>query len=180
MTNGYHSPPQSKHDALREDAVAQETLARMFWERVEQRRDRPAQLVKVGGAWKEVSWRELGDEVRELALGLIALGRQQGDRVGLLSQTRAEWVRADFAIFSAGAVTIPVYPSYPAEGLAYIVNDSEVKTLFVEDAPQLGKALEGAKEMPGLQSIVLVQGDVGEAGAAAGGGKLRLLDWAGL
>src|SRR5262245_19972641 len=103
----------------------------MFWERVEERGDRPAQLVKEGGVWKEALVRELGGEVAELALGLIALARQQGDRVGLLSQTRPEWVRADFAIFSAGAVTIPVYPSYPAEGLAYIVNDSEVKTLFV-------------------------------------------------
>jgi long-chain acyl-CoA synthetase len=165
---------------MRRDAVAQETLARMFWNRVERHADRPAQMVKVGGGWKEVSWRELGDEVRELALGLLALGRERGDRVALLSQTRAEWVRADFAIFSAGAVTIPVYPSYPAEGLAFIMKDSEAKTLFVEDAAQLAKALEAAKEMPGLQSVVVIQGDVPGPEVPAGGRKLRLLDWAGL
>jgi long-chain acyl-CoA synthetase len=152
----------------------------MFWDRVERHADRAAQIVKVGGGWKEVTWRELGDEVRELALGLVALGRQRGERVALLSQTRAEWVRADFAIFSAGAVTIPVYPSYPADGLAFIANDSEAKTLVVEDAAQLAKALEAAKEMPGLQSIVLIQGDVAGPEIPAGGRKLRVLDWAGL
>src|SRR5919197_5827928 len=119
--------------------MADQTLAGMFWERVGRHGDRPAQLVKRGDRWTEVSWRALGEEVRELALGLIALGRQKGDAVALLSQSRAEWVRADFAIFSAGCVTIPIYPSYPPEGIAYIVNDSGARTLIVEDAVQLAK-----------------------------------------
>src|SRR5262245_50927790 len=125
----------------------------MFWERVDRGGDRPAQLVKAGTGWTEVSWRALGDEVRELALGLLAVGRQKGDAVALLSQTRAEWVRADFAIFSTGCLTIPVYPSYPAEAMAFIVKDSGAKTLVVEDAAQLEKARAVAREMPGLDSI---------------------------
>jgi long-chain acyl-CoA synthetase len=152
------------------------TLARMFWERVERGGDRPAQLVKSGTAWTEVSARALGEEVRELALGLLALGRQKGDAVGLLSQTRAEWVRADFAIFSAGCVTIPVYPSYPADAVAFIVKDSGAKTLFVEDAAQLAKALDAAKDMPGLESLVLVHGETGPE-VSAGTRKLRVLTW---
>ncbi len=157
--------------------MARETLAGMFWDRVERSGDRPAQLVKTGGTWTAVSWRALGEEVRELALGLVALGRQRGDAVALLSQSRAEWVRADFAIFSAGCWTIPIYPSYPADGIAYIVTDSGAKTLFVEDAGQLDKALQAAKEMPKLDSIVLVHGT---APAGAGSRTLRVLDWAGL
>jgi long-chain acyl-CoA synthetase len=160
--------------------MAQQTLGRMFWDRVERHGDQVAQMVKVGGGWKDVTWREVGDEVRELALGLLALGRQRGERVALLSQTRAEWVRADFAIFSAGAVTIPVYPSYPAEGLAFIVNDAEAKTLVVEDSAQLAKAVEAAREMPGLESIVVIVGHVTEPELAAGDQRLRVLDWAGL
>jgi long-chain acyl-CoA synthetase len=152
------------------------TLARMFWERVERGGDRPAQLVKSGTAWAEVSSRALGEEVRELALGLLALGRQKGDAVGLLSQTRAEWVRADFAIFSAGCVTIPVYPSYPADAVAFIVKDSGAKTLFVEDTAQLAKALEAAKDMPGLESLVLVHGQAAPE-VSAGSRKLRVLTW---
>jgi long-chain acyl-CoA synthetase len=157
--------------------MAAETLARMFWGRVERGGDRPAQLVKADGAWTEVSWRALGQEVRELALGLVALGRRPGEAVGLLSQSRAEWVRADFAIFSAGGVTIPIYPSYPADGVAYIAKDSAVRTLVVEDQAQLAKALEAARETPGLDSLVVIQGPAPEGRP---GSRPRVLDWAGL
>jgi long-chain acyl-CoA synthetase len=156
--------------------VAEPTLARMFWERVERGGDRPAQMVKTGTAWTEVSARALGEEVREVALGLLALGRQKGDTVGLLSQTRAEWVRADFAILSAGCVTIPVYPSYPADAVAFIVKDSGAKTIFVEDATQLQKVQDAVKDMPGLESVVLIQGAAAPE-LAAGARKLRLLTW---
>ena len=91
--------------------MATDTLARLFWDRVERSSDRPAQSFKQGAAWKTLTWREVGDIVREAALGLIALGRQKGERVALLSGSRAEWVQADFAIFSAGCVTVPVYPT---------------------------------------------------------------------
>jgi len=157
--------------------MAADTLAQMFWERVERSADRPAQKVKVGGVWTDVSWRALGEEVRELALGLLALGRARGAAVGLLSQSRAEWVRADFAILSAGCVTVPVYPTYPPDEVAYILNDAGVETLFVEDAAQLDKALAVAGRVPGLDSIVLIQGALPPGPRAA---RPRLLDWAGL
>src|SRR3954463_10851017 len=120
-----------------------DTLATMFWSRVEKSADRPAQMLKQGGVWKTLTWREVGETVRELALGLIALGRQKGDAVALLSASRAEWVQADFAIFSAGCVTVPVYPTYPPDLIAYVVNDSSARTIIVEDPAQLAKVLEG-------------------------------------
>ncbi len=147
--------------------MSRESLGALFWEQVSRLGGRAAQRVKTGGGWTDVSWRELGDEVREVALGLIALGRQPREAVGLLSQTRAEWVRADFAILSVGAVTIPVYPTYPPETLAYIARDSEARTLFVEDAQQLAKALAAAPEIPSLDSVVVMHG------AAPAGGRQR-------
>jgi long-chain acyl-CoA synthetase len=153
------------------------SLGRLFWDRMSRSGDRPAQRVKAGGVWRDVSWRALGEEVREVALGLIALGRQPGDAVGILSQSRGEWVRADVAILSIGGVTIPVYPTYPPETLAYIVRDSETRTLFVEDAQQLGKVLGAAPEMPSLETVVLIQGS---AGAPGDGRRIRVLDWEGL
>jgi long-chain acyl-CoA synthetase len=138
--------------------MAADTLARLFWDRVERSSDRPAQSFKQGAGWKTLTWREVGDIVRQVALGLIALGRQKGERVALLSGSRAEWVQADFAIFSAGCVTVPVYPTYPPDLIAYVVNDSEAKTLIVEDATQLAKVLEVRDKMPGLEQIVVVAG----------------------
>jgi long-chain acyl-CoA synthetase len=154
--------------------MAEDTLARMFWHRVERSGDRPAQRVKRDGKWADVTWRALGQEVRELALGLLALGRSPGDAVGLLSQSRAEWVRADFAIFSAGARTIPIYPSYPAEEIGYIVKDAGARTLIVEDAAQLAKAAGAASALAGVDSIVLMQGDPPAGGASRGP---RVMSW---
>jgi len=134
------------------------TLPKMFWSRVERSADRPAQTFKQDGTWVTWSYRQVGDAVREVATGLLALGRQPGEAVGILSTTRPEWVQADFAIFSAGCRTIPVYPTYPGELVEYIVNDAGVKTLIVEDPGQLGKVLEVRGKMPGLEQIVLIQG----------------------
>jgi long-chain acyl-CoA synthetase len=138
--------------------MATDTLARMFWDRVEQSGDRPAQQFKLGADWKTITWREVGDIVREVALGLIALGRQKGETVALLSASRAEWVQADFAIFSAGCVTVPVYPTYPPELIAYVVNDSGAKTIIVEDPAQLAKVLQARDKMPTLEQIVVMAG----------------------
>ena len=138
--------------------MAEDTLARMFWRRVDASAAKPAQQFKRGGAWVTLTWREVGEVVREVALGLIALGREKGDAVALLSTSRAEWVQADFAIFSAGCVTVPVYPTYPPDLVAYVVNDSGARTLIVEDAGQLAKALEVRDSMPALEQIVVISG----------------------
>jgi long-chain acyl-CoA synthetase len=137
------------------------TLAQMFWSRTEQSADRPAQQFKQDGAWKVLTWRQVGQIVDEIALGLIALGRRPQDAVALLSASRAEWVQADFAIFSAGCVTIPIYPSYPPDLIAYIVNDSDARTLIVEDPAQLAKALEVRGKMEGLEHIIVIAGHEG-------------------
>jgi long-chain acyl-CoA synthetase len=138
--------------------MTHDTLAKMFWNRVERSGDKPAQQAKRDGAWKTFTWKEVGETVRELAAGLLALGRKKGDAVGILSASRAEWVQADFAIFSVGCVTIPIYPTYPADLIQYIVNDAGVRTLFVEDATQLAKVLEVQGKMEGLEQIVVMQG----------------------
>ena len=138
--------------------MAEDTLAKMFWSRVERSGDRPAQQFKQAGVWQTLTWREVGDSVRELALGLIALGRAKGESVALLSASRAEWVQADFAIFSAGCITVPVYPSYPPDLVAYVINDSGARTVFVEDAAQLAKVLEAREHMPQLEQIVVMSG----------------------
>ncbi len=138
--------------------MSEQSLARMFWNRVEKSAGSPAQKFKQQGTWKTLTWREVGNAVREFAAGLAALGRRPADAVGILSTSRAEWVQADFAIFSAGCVTIPIYPTYPPDLIEYIVNDAGVKTLIVEDPTQLAKVLEVDKAMPGLEQIVIMQG----------------------
>jgi long-chain acyl-CoA synthetase len=145
--------------------MANVTLASMFWHRVEQDGDRPAQQSKERGVWQTRTWRQVGEAVRELATGLLALGRKPGEAVAILSASRAEWVQADFAIFSAGCRTIPIYPTYPPDLIQYIVNDADVKTLIVEDPAQLAKVLEVQGKMDGLEQVVVIQGHQGEPSA---------------
>jgi long-chain acyl-CoA synthetase len=136
-----------------------ETLSTMFWTRVAAGAGEPAQLVKRGDAWMPLTWKEVGDCVRELALGLLARGRARGDAVALLSGSRAEWVQTDFAILSAGCVTVPIYATYTAGQVASIVNDADARTLIVEDDAQLAKALAVRQQMPRLQDIVVIDGN---------------------
>jgi long-chain acyl-CoA synthetase len=138
--------------------MADDSLAKLFWSRVERSGSRPAHQFKQGGAWQTRTWQEVGEIVRELALGLVALGRQKGDPVALLSTSRAEWVQADFAIFTAGCLTVPIYPSYPPDLVAYVINDSGARTVFVEDAGQLAKVLEARDRIPQLEHIVVMSG----------------------
>src|SRR5436309_1739482 len=135
-----------------------ETLGTMFWDRVEKSGGGPAQMFKRHSAWTTLTWREVGEIVREVARGLLALGRQPGDAVALLSTSRAEWVQADFAIFSAGCITVPVYPTYPPDLIAYVVNDSGARTIIVEDPGQLAKVLEVRDKTPGLEHIIVMTG----------------------
>jgi long-chain acyl-CoA synthetase len=138
--------------------MAEDTLAKLFWSRVERSGSGAAQQFKQGGAWQTRTWREVGEVVRELALGLIALGRGKGDTVALLSASRPEWVQADFAIFSAGCITVPIYPSYPPDLVAYVIQDSGARTVFVEDAAQLAKVLEVRDKLPHLEHVVVMSG----------------------
>ena len=80
--------------------------------------DRPALKHKVDGAWRDVTYAEVGEIVTEIALGLIDLGIAPRDRVCILANTRPEWTYVDFAVTSAGAAVVPIYPTNSPEECA--------------------------------------------------------------
>jgi long-chain acyl-CoA synthetase len=138
--------------------MANDTLASLFWWRVETSAGRPAQLVKRDGVWRSLTWSEVGDAVRELASGLLALGRRPGDAVGILASSRAEWVQADFAILSAGCTTVPVYATYTPQQIADILNECAARILVVENLSLLSRVLEVRDTLADLEQIVLIEG----------------------
>jgi len=100
---------------------------------------------KRDGVWAPVTVVEFAEQVVRLAAGLIAAGIRPGDRVALMSATRYEWVLCDFAIWSAGAVTVPVYETSSAEQVAWILRDSGAVATFTEtDEHRALVALAGA------------------------------------
>ncbi|MGY6024694.1 AMP-dependent synthetase/ligase [Streptomyces spinosirectus] len=96
------------------------------------RPDHAAFARKVDGVWRAVTSREFADEVRALAAGLIAAGIAPGARIALMSGSRYEWMLCDFAIWTAGAVTVPVYETSSPGQVAWILRDSGATAAFVE------------------------------------------------
>ena len=86
------------------------------------------------GAWTGVTASQFRDEVVALAKGLVAAGVEVGDRVALMSHTRYEWTLIDYAIWTAGAVTVPVYETSSAEQTEWILSDSGASACFAETA----------------------------------------------
>jgi len=100
--------------------------------------DRSPDLVlfsrRIDGRWHDVTAATFGDEVQALAQGLIAGGVGAGDRVGLMSKTRYVWTLVDFAVWSVGAVTVPIYETSSPEQVAWILSDSGARACVVETA----------------------------------------------
>ncbi len=110
---------------------------------------------KAGDEWVETSYAELGDAVSETARGLIDLGLEHGDKVSIISHTRPEWTYANFAILSAGLVSVSIYQTNSAEECEYVLEHSESRAVFLEDAEQLAKVLAVRDRLPKLEHVVI-------------------------
>ncbi|CAM5375171.1 AMP-dependent synthetase/ligase [Streptomyces xanthochromogenes] len=132
---------------------------------------------KIAGAWADVSARQFLAEVRAVAKGLIATGVEAGDRVALLSRTRYEWVLLDFAIWSAGAVTVPVYETSSPEQIQWILGDSAATLAIVESEAHRASVASVQGALPGLKGIRSIEADaVAELTAAGADVSDELLD----
>lgn len=131
------------------------TISRIFTRRVEENGDKTFAIYHTDGAWREVSWREYGDIVMNIACGLVSLGVKRGDGVCVMSETRAEWGMADLAILSLGTLTGAIYPSLLGKDAAYIANDMKAKVVFAGSPRERDELLKAAAGAPDLKHIVV-------------------------
>ncbi len=121
--------------------------------------DAPAVLFKEpSGTWSTRSYKEVGAIVEKLALGLIDLGIEKGDKVSILANTRPEWTYVDFAALSVGAVVVPIYQTNSAEECQYVLENSDARLVIVENEEQLAKIVAVRGQLPKLEQIVLMEG----------------------
>ena len=121
---------------------------------------RPAIMkYKEGGRWVDVPVPEFRDSVRGLAAALHEMGVKAGDRVAILSENRPEWTISDFAILSAGAISVPVYPTLLGWQIEYILNDAGTVAIVCSNKEQLDKVLEIRSHVPCLQTIIVCDRD---------------------
>jgi len=130
------------------------TSPEVFRAQVARYGERAALRYKRGGVYDDISWTEYGRRVRELALGLIALGLEPQRQVALLSENRPEWVVADLAILSVGAVTVPIYVTLTPKQVEHILADSQARVAIVSGSEQLRKVLAVKGSLPRLAHII--------------------------
>ena len=133
-------------------------VASMFLDRVQKSANKEAFRYLVAGEWVSATWQQTADRVETLAAGLLALGIEPEQRVGIASSTRYEWILADLAVMCAGAATTTVYSNTNARDTAFILADSECRVVFAEDTGQLAKLTEHRAELPNLIKVVLFEG----------------------
>src|SRR3712207_2556685 len=117
---------------------------------------------KRDGSWVDIPYSELRATAREIARGLMALGVGQGDRVAILSNTRAEWTYADVGALCAGAVVAPVYQTNSPSECQYVLEHSGSKVVFCEDRDQLAKIEEIRSSLPALEHVVAFEDASGD------------------
>jgi len=122
-----------------------------------------------GAGWSDVTAARFKQEVDALAKGIIAAGIAVGDRVGLMSRTRYEWTLADYAIWTAGAVTVPIYETSSADQVRWILEDSGAVAVFVETPAHAGTLAGVRGGLPDLTDVWQLEGDALEDLIRAGG-----------
>ena len=147
------------------ESTGSRTIADMMGLAAERYGDHVAVTYKRGDEWAEVSYRELGDIVSEIARGLIDLGLGAGDRAAVLCSTRPEWTYASFGIASAGGVVVPIYPTNSPEECEWVAGNSESRFVICEDAEQVAKIAKVRERLPQLEAVIVIDpsGDVGDA-----------------
>ena len=113
---------------------------------------------RAGERWQDVTSREFLTEVSALAKGLMATGVQPGDRIGLMSKTRYEWTLTDFAIWFAGAVTVPIYETSSFEQVAWILSDSGAVGIVVESEQHEAGVTEARGDIASLEHVWQIDG----------------------
>jgi len=108
---------------------------------------------KVLGQWKSYSTHEFVGYVNAISRGLIRLGIQPKDRVAVMSPNRPEWNFCDFGIMQIGAVQVPMYPTLAEADIRFILNDAEVKIVFVATRDLYNKIEALRAEIPHLQAV---------------------------
>ncbi|GLW63029.1 long-chain-fatty-acid--CoA ligase [Actinomadura rubrobrunea] len=133
--------------------------------------DRPGQVMlrrKEGESWREVTAREFAAEVTRVAKGLVAAGVRPGDRVALMSRTRYEWTLIDYAVWAAGAVTVPIYETSSAEQVEWILSDSGAVCAFAETEAHGATIDEVRGRLPDLKHVWVIDSGGVDAAAALG------------
>jgi long-subunit acyl-CoA synthetase (AMP-forming) len=124
------------------------TINERFLDVVGRRGEASAFMVKRDGTWRTYSYDWMLEQAQRSAFGLRSLGFEAGNRIGILAENRPEWATTDFGAMAAGCALVPMYTTLIPDQVAYILNDSEAKAVFVSSMDHLETVLSihGARD----------------------------------
>lgn len=132
-----------------------QTLCDLYFHTIETLARPDHLLRKRKGLWEVVSTPEIAETVEAFSCGLMALGVKPGDKVVLISEDRPKWLLTDYAVLTAGAADVPIYPTLNAQETAYIANNSDAEVAVVSNEDQANKLLSQRENLKRLKSIVV-------------------------
>lgn len=131
------------------------TLANMILKKAEIFSDFDALTDKVQGKWVSIRWKDFAEQIRSVAKGLLEINiLKPGDMAGIFSGNCAKWAIADLGILAIRGVSVPIYATNSAEEAAYIINDAEIKVLFVGNQEQYDRTKKIIKDNAFLKKII--------------------------
>ncbi len=130
------------------------TLPRYLVRNAQQHGNRPAIREKDRGIWQTYTWRQYHDHVRDIALGLAALGVPRGVKLAVIGDNRPRLYWAQIAAMCLGGVSVPVYQDSIAKELAFVLNHAEVSVIVAEDQEQVDKILGLKDQLPALSLLI--------------------------
>ncbi len=131
-------------------------LGAIFFTRVKELGERPFLKLQQGNRSAEISWKDFGSKVRETILGLYSLGLQKGDRIGILSENRLEWLCADAATMAGGLPNVIISPRISDATIRKVLNHSGARAVFVEDKNGLARLEKLKGQLPSLAHIIVM------------------------
>src|ERR1043166_4438008 len=161
-------PPVRRHTAWQQnvgdemDYANCRSLPAMFFETALERAAQPFLWAKRDAKYQALSWADAADMASRLARGLAALGVAPGDRVALVSENRPEWVVADLAIMSAGAVTVPAYVTNTVEDHRHILGNSGARAAIVSTPALAARVISAAGQVPSVRAVIAMEAATGE------------------
>ena len=150
------------------------SLPAMFLEQADRRGEKPFLWAKRDGCYRPVSWVEAARDVRHVALALRSLGIGRGERVALVSENRPEWIIADLAIMSAGAITVPAYVTNTIEDHRHILANSGASAAIVSKTTLSARVLAAANQVDTVHTVIAIEPAMGQASA------VDLMSWDGM
>ena len=147
------------------------SLPAMFFEQAARLGDKPFLWAKEGRRYQPISWAAAARDVGRLARGLAALGIGRGDRVALVAENRPEWVVADFAIMSVGALSVPAYVTNTVEDHRHVFATSGAAAVIVSRPPLAARVLAAANQVASVRIVIAIGPATGQAST------VDLLSW---